>query len=677
MKMKNLSKFIAIIGFTVFSQWVIGQVTVTMIPSRDAYLHMALKPGCEYYANSNYGNSPNFYSGEWSASGYRVNQRSLMDFNVASLPADAVIIEARLSLYSMSPQLNDDYRHSSSLIRPNSIFKSNASYLERITGTWGEYTVTYNTQPASSTVNRVQLHESQSFDESYVNFDVTALVRDMINFPGTSNGILIRLTSESKYSRMAFCSKEHADSARWPRLTIKYTISDRLSTFFQHNLILKTNGTLWGWGANSHGELGDGTITEKKTPVQIGGNDWKQASAGYNHTLAIKNDGTLWAWGFNVFGELGDGTSTDRHTPTMIGTENKWRQVIAGYHYSFAIKTDGTLWSWGYNDCGQLGNGTTVSAYVPTKVGTSSDWKMVVTKKNYALAIKNDSTLWAWGTNDYSQLGDGTRTAKTSPVQIGTDKNWKTVSAGWDHALAIKGDGTLWAWGNNNYGQGGDSLFNIVPAPRQVGKDHDWKEVSAGFQHSLAMKADGTVWAWGYDYFGQLGDGMTGSATLVPAPVEGATGFAHIGAGWCYSMLLGADGSFCGSGINTWGQLGNGTSVNSTKFGCLAGSTLKSTGSTMQAESEVAGPDKSFISQNYPNPATDYTMVTCYLAEENANASIKLYNISHVLLKQYTVENTGESQVTINLQDLPAGMYFYTLESGGVVMDEKKLVLIR
>ncbi len=674
--MKNFCKIIAIIGFTVFSQLVAAQMSVTLTPSRDAYLHMALKPGCEYYANTNYGNNPRFYSGEWSASGYRVNQRSLIDFDVASLPADAVILEARLSLYSMSPQTNDDYRHSSSLIIPNSTFKSNASYLERITGTWSEYAVTYNTQPASSTIGRVQLPESQYYDQNYVNFDVTSLVRDMANSPGSSNGIIMRLSSESKYSRMAFCSKEFSDSARWPRLTVKYTISDKISTFYQNSFILRTNGTLWGWGSNIHGELGDGTNVTKKSPVQIGGAEWKQVSAGYNHTLAIKNDGTLWSWGFNMMGQLGDGSTIDKRAPIKIGSD-KWRQVSGGYNFSIAVRTDGTLWAWGYNDHGQLGNGGISNAYVPTKVGTASDWKVVSARKNFVVAIKNDSTLWAWGINDNGQLGDGTKTEKYVPVQIGTDKNWKSVSAGWDHVLALKGDGSLWAWGNNTYGQGGDSMQNLVLTPRQLGTAHDWKEVSAGFMHSMAMKTDGSVWAWGYDYYGQLGDATTGSATLAPEPVAGATGYAHVCAGYCYSLLLGADGSYCGAGLNSFGQLGNGTTVNASRFGCFSGDMYKSTASSMIAASQPEPGNRSFIGQNYPNPANNYATVDCYIAEDNASASIVLYNISHVALKQYAIETSGESHITLDLQDLPAGMYFYTLQVGGTVMDEKKLVLIR
>ena len=233
---------------SVVNQSLSATKTVTLTPSKDAYLYMTAKPGYDYYASTNYGTSPKFYAGEWSASNYRVNQRSVMDFDVASIPADAVIVEARLTLYSMTPQINDDYRHSSSLIKPNSVYKSNAAYIERITTPWSESTVTYSTQPATSTSHRLALPESRTSDEDYIGFDVTGMVQDMVINTGASFGLMIRLQNELKYSRMAFCSREFPDSSRWPKLVVTYIIADKLSTFYHHSLVLKTDGSLMGMG---------------------------------------------------------------------------------------------------------------------------------------------------------------------------------------------------------------------------------------------------------------------------------------------------------------------------------------------------------------------------------------------------------------------------------------------
>jgi alpha-tubulin suppressor-like RCC1 family protein len=660
------------------------QKTVSLTPNKDAYLYMTLKPGYEYYATTNFGAVTKFYSGEWSASNYRVNQRSVMDFDVASIPADAVILEARLSLYSMYPQTTDDYRHSSSQIKPGSIYKSNASYIERITTSWTESTVTYNTQPATATSHRLLLPESQAWDQNYVDYDVTGMVQDMLNNPGESFGFMLRLENEVKYSRMAFCSREFPDTARWPRLVVKYMISDKLSTSFHHSFVLKTDGSLWAWGGNMNGEIGDGTTTDKYSQVQIGTREWKQVSAGYNHTLAIKTDGSLWAWGFNMLGQLGDGTSAEKHSPIKIGTTNAWKQVSAGYNYSVAVKTDGTLWAWGYNDKGQCGNGSTSTKYAPARIGTTSDWKMVVARNNFTLAIKKDSTLWAWGCNDHGQLGDGTTIDKHAPVQIGTDKDWKTISAGWDHALALKYNGTLWAWGSDNYGQLGDTTQATRLSPMKVDNSFDWKDISAGNQHSLATKADGTLWSWGYNYYGQLGNGSDGNAVFIPAQVQGMANCTQIAAGSSYSIVLNPDGSYCGSGVNNAGQLGDGSTSNRFSFACVSplkemrtsvpGTVIDESANTAN-ETDIPKP---CMDQNYPNPSTGITTIDCFVSDKAADARLVVYNMSGIVVHQFPIPDKGDSSVTLDLQDMPSGVYFYSMKiDGNTVSDRKRLVLIR
>ncbi len=510
------------------------------------------------------------------------------------------------------------------------------------------------------------------------------MVQDMLNNPGESFGFMLRLQNELKYSRMAFCSREFPDSARWPKLVVKYVIANKLSTFYHHSFVLKTDGSLWAWGGNASGELGDGTTTDKYSQVKIGINEWKQVSAGYNHTLAVKTDGSLWAWGANITGQLGDGTIAEKHSPLKIGTANNWKLVTAGNNYSLAIKTDGTLWSWGYNDKGQLGSGSTTNRNTPAKVGTSSDWKMVATRNNFTVAIKKDSTLWAWGANDHGQLGDGTTIDKHVPVQIGTDKDWKTISAGWDHAVAIKYNGTLWGWGRNNYGQLADTSKATHLSPYLIDNASDWSDISAGYQHSVAMKADGTAWTWGYNYYGQLGNGSDGDAMFTIEPVAGMTNCSQIAAGYFYSLILNSDGSYCGTGVNSSGQLGDGTISDRFSFSCVsAPASEMKTGMIAEAAAESALPQEenlqqSNIDQNYPNPTSGITTVDCYVSENAGNARIMVYNMSGILVGQYPVAGTGNSSVTLDLQDLPSGVYFYSMNAdGNAVTERKRLVLIK
>jgi hypothetical protein len=201
-------------------------------------------------------------------------------------------------------------------------------------------------------------------------------------------------------------------------------------------------------------------------PVIIRG---PKIAAGEKHTVAIKADGSLWTWGRNNFGQLGDGTTTNKLVHTRIGTGNDWAVVTAGAYHTLAIKIGGALWAWGINDYGHLGvgDGTSTDKKIPTRVGTDTDWAVVAAGNAHTMAIKTDGSLWAWGYNGYGELGDGTYTDKNVPTKIGTGTDWTVVSAGHFHTLAFNTDGSLWTWGNNTYGQLGDgkNTNKNIPTP--------------------------------------------------------------------------------------------------------------------------------------------------------------------------------------------------------------------
>ena len=203
---------------------------------------------------------------------------------------------------------------------------------------------------------------------------------------------------------------------------------------------------LYTWGMNYTGQIGDNTYGNIIcTPVTTfaGGTNWKQVAGAGNHTAAIKTDGTLWVWGYNSYGRLGDNTEIDRLTPvtTFAGGTN-WKQVSCGGYHTAAIKTDGTLWTWGRNDffTGQLGVNDLINRSTPvTTFAGGTNWKQVSCGGDRTAAVKTDGTLWGWGRNDYGHLGDNTQNSRLTPVTtFAGGTNWKQVSSGTNHTTAIR-----------------------------------------------------------------------------------------------------------------------------------------------------------------------------------------------------------------------------------------------
>lgn len=327
-----------------------------------------------------------------------------------------------------------------------------------------------------------------------------------------------------------------------------------------HSMTVKEDGTLWAWGWNSAGQLGDGTNTDRLIPVQIMSGVKSVAASIYGHTLAIKEDGTLWAWGNNLDGQLGDGTTTGRLSPVKV--LNDVKSVEAGDRYTIAIKEDGTLWAWGKNNYGQLGDGTTTDRLTPVKV--MSGVKSVAAGGNlhpcaHTMAIKEDGSLWAWGANGDGQLGDGTTIMRLTPVQV--MNGVKSVAAKMDHTFAVREDGTLWAWGWCFYGELGDGTSRGVVTPVQVMSGI--KSVTAGQLHTLAIKEDGTLWAWGDNEYGQLGDGTT---SIRLSPIQVMSSVKSVAAGGYHTLAIKEDGTLWAWGYNSKGQLGDGSTTNRATF---------------------------------------------------------------------------------------------------------------
>jgi alpha-tubulin suppressor-like RCC1 family protein len=340
-----------------------------------------------------------------------------------------------------------------------------------------------------------------------------------------------------------------------------------------HSCAVRADRSLWCWGENWAGQLGDGSMSASNVPVQVGSaTDWISVAAGDTHTCALNDSGEIWCWGMNHYGQLGTGSSVDgssdysaHPTPTRVvgsfvwdslnggdnhycattqggqlycwgangdpegrlgtgGTELRnptplkvgdgWATVDAGDYHTCAIEMSGRLFCWGkaLGD-GRLGTGIAESSLTPLRVGLADDWVSVSAGYFSSCAINASGALFCWGANQSGQLGDGTTANQLAPVPIGVDKQWRSVDVDNNyasmHTCAISVEGALYCWGANGSGQLGTGGTLGSLTPTQVGTETDWKTVSTGANHTCAVKVDLSIYCWGSNRSGELGDGTT------------------------------------------------------------------------------------------------------------------------------------------------------------------------
>lgn len=429
-----------------------------------------------------------------------------------------------------------------------------------------------------------------------------------------------------------------------------------ISAGANHSLAIKNDGTLWAWGKNYFGQLGDNTNIDKIIPTQIGTeNNWIKIFASYERSFAIKSNGTLWAWGWNNLSQLGNGNNVNQSLPIQIGTDTNWVDISGGLNHGIGLKSDGTIWTWGANSNGELGDGTNVNKNNPVKVGTANNWESITSGDNHCLAIKTDGTLWAWGFNTFGQLGNGATSNINQPVQIGTANNWLKVKAGSNHTIAIKTDGTLWAWGSNSNGELGNgtygSSFNST-SPIQIGTSTDWNDISAGYHFTYGIKNNSTIWSWGKNDYGQLANGTNGATnTLIPTQIGTSTDTSKISAGIrSYTLLLNNSGIIKASGENYYGQLGDATTVDKNVF-----TPISCYPSVLSIEDFEIGELKV-----YPNPVNNVLNILW----DNEIAKVSIYNL---LGQEISAQSVESNQASIDITNLFAGTYLVTVESGSQV----------
>ncbi|MFL6181678.1 MAG: hypothetical protein ACJ73J_05165 [Actinomycetes bacterium] len=308
----------------------------------------------------------------------------------------------------------------------------------------------------------------------------------------------------------------------------------------EHVIALTDSGTVYTWGSDAYGQLGDGLpLANKTSPVQVTGlSGVIDVDDGHYHSLALKDDGTVWGWGQNSLGQLAQGNQlTQIASPQQWGNISNAVGVYGGRDMTYVLSSDGTVWCSGGQglECGRANQ--TAKITNPVSINGLPDISEIAGGRNHAVALASNGTVWTWGVNDYGQLGNGTKTDHSTPQQVPGLSNIVDVGAGAEHSLAVDADGQVYTWGRNYRGELGLGNTTDKLQPTTVPGLSGIVEVDAGRSHSFAIGANGRLWAWGWNEGHQV-NGSTSAAVVNPYEVPGLTDVVSAGGGQAYSVAL-------------------------------------------------------------------------------------------------------------------------------------------
>ncbi len=337
--------------------------------------------------------------------------------------------------------------------------------------------------------------------------------------------------------------------------------TESVSAGGQTSCEVRGDGSLACWGANGHGQLGDGSRERRTSPVRVGrATDWESVSTGGSTTCGIRTDQTLWCWGLNNYGQLGIGRGPARSRPSQVSDSAAWSSVSTSWFHTCGIRVNGTLWCWGLNNAGELGDGTTQVRGRPVRVGEARDWTSVTAGGFHTCATRADATAWCWGQNAFGQVGNKDPVIRTNPQPVGTARSWLQLTAGWAHTCGVTTSGEARCWGFNAHGQLGDGSRRARRAPERVSGDQIWTSLSTGDASTCGVDNTGTAYCWGSNRYGQLGATDAGD-TLEPGLVTSGAAWSSLEVGWFHACGALASGASACWGNNEAGQVGNGTTA--------------------------------------------------------------------------------------------------------------------